>query len=43
MTIKQRINEIWMWTVAVVATIVIAVMMLGGIAIFTLGVIRWLA
>ena len=43
MTIKQKINEILMWTVAIVATIVIAAMMLGGIAIFALGVIRWLA
>ena len=43
MTIKQRINEIWMWTVAIVATIVIAAMMLGDIAIFALGIIRWLA
>jgi hypothetical protein len=43
MTIKQKINEIWMWAVAIVATIVIAAMVLGGIAIFALGVIRWLA
>jgi len=43
LTIRQKIKEIWMWTVAIVATIVIAAMVLGGIAIFALGVIRWLA
>ena len=43
MTIKQRINETWMWTVAIVATLVIAAMFIGGFAIVVLGVIRWLA
>ena len=43
LTIRQKIKEIWMWTVAIVATLVIAAMFIGGIAIFTLGVIRWLA
>lgn len=43
LTIKQKIKEIWLWTVAIVATLIIAAMTLGGIAIFALGVIRWLA
>jgi hypothetical protein len=43
MTIKQKINEIWMWAVAIVATIVIAAMFIGGVAIVVLGMIRWLS
>lgn len=42
LTIKQKIKEIWMWTVAIVATLVIAVMFIGGFAIVVLGIIRWL-
>ena len=43
LTIKQKIKEIWMWTVAIVATLVIASMFIGGFAIVVLGIIRWLA
>ena len=43
LTIRQKIKEIWMWTVAIVATLVIAAMFIGGIAILALGVIRWFA
>ena len=32
-----------MWTVAIVATLVIAVMFIGGFAIIVLGMIRWFA
>ena len=32
-----------MWTVAIVATLVIAAMFIGGFAIIVLGMIRWLA
>ena len=42
LTIKQKIKEIWMWAVAIFATIVIAAMLIGGVAIIALGVIRWL-
>lgn len=42
LTIKQKIKEIWLWTVAIVATLVIAVMFIGGFAIVVLGMIRWL-
>ena len=37
LTIKQQIKDIWMWAVAIFATIVIAAMLI------VLGVIRWLA
>lgn len=43
LTIKQKIKEIWLWTVAIVATLVIVAMFIGGFAIVVLGVIRWLA
>lgn len=43
LTIKQKIKEIWMWAVAIFATIVIAAMFIGGFAIVMLGIIRWLA
>ena len=43
LTIKQKIKEIWLWTVAIVATLVIAAMFIGCFAIVVLGVIRWLA
>lgn len=42
LTIKQKIKEIWMWAMAIFATIVIAAMLIGGVAIIALGVIRWL-
>ena len=32
-----------MWIVAIVATLVIAAMFIGGFAIVVLGVIRWIA
>ena len=32
-----------MWIVAIVATLVIAAMFIGGFAIVVLGIIRWLA
>ena len=43
LTIRQKIKEIWLWTVAIVATLVITVMFIGGFAIIVLGMIRWFA
>ena len=43
LTIRQKIKKIWMWIVAIVATLVIAAMFIGGFAIVVLGVIRWIA